>query len=219
MAMFEFINVKYKDVLDLPTLYIEKEKITTLVGASGSGKTTILRMLNKMISPTKGRIMFDGTDLRQINSVAHRRHVIMLSQSPAMFEGSIRDNLNAGLRFQERELPSDETLYQILEQVKLKKSLESSVNTLSGGEKQRLALGRVLLLNPEVYLLDEPSSALDDETEEIVIQMLTKHVRKEKKTIVMVTHSKAIAEKYSDTIIEIYEGRCLRRRCNNERNH
>lgn len=217
--MFEFINVKYKDVLDLPTLYIEKEKITTLVGASGSGKTTILRMLNKMISPTKGRIMFDGTDLRQINSVAHRRHVIMLSQSPAMFEGSIRDNLNAGLRFQERELPSDETLYQILEQVKLKKSLESSVNTLSGGEKQRLALGRVLLLNPEVYLLDEPSSALDDETEEIVIQMLTKHVRKEKKTIVMVTHSKAIAEKYSDTIIEIYEGRCLRRRCNNERNH
>lgn len=217
--MFEFIDVKYKDVLDLPTLYIEKEKITTLVGASGSGKTTILRMLNKMISPTKGRIMFDGTDLRQINSVAHRRHVIMLSQSPAMFEGSIRDNLNAGLRFQERELPSDETLYQILEQVKLKKSLESSVNTLSGGEKQRLALGRVLLLNPEVYLLDEPSSALDDETEEIVIQMLTKHVRKEKKTIVMVTHSKAIAEKYSDTIIEIYEGKCLKRRCNNERNH
>jgi putative ABC transport system ATP-binding protein len=219
MAMFEFIDVKYKDVLDLPTLYIEKEKITTLVGASGSGKTTILRMLNKMISPTKGRIMFDGTDLRQINSVAHRRRVIMLSQSPAMFEGSIRDNLNAGLRFQERELPGDETLYQILEQVKLKKSLESSVNTLSGGEKQRLALGRVLLLNPEVYLLDEPSSALDDETEEIVIQMLTKHVRKEKKTIVMVTHSKAIAEKYSDTIIEIYEGKCLKRRCNNERNH
>ncbi|MDK2984763.1 MAG: UDP-glucose/iron transport system ATP-binding protein [Clostridia bacterium] len=217
--MFEFIDVKYKDVLDLPTLYIEKEKITTLVGASGSGKTTILRMLNKMISPTKGRIMFDGTDLRQINSVAHRRRVIMLSQSPAMFEGSIRDNLNAGLRFQERELPGDETLYQILEQVKLKKSLESSVNTLSGGEKQRLALGRVLLLNPEVYLLDEPSSALDDETEEIVIQMLTKHVRKEKKTIVMVTHSKAIAEKYSDTIIEIYEGKCLKRRCNNERNH
>lgn len=217
--MFEFIDVKYKDVLDLPTLYIEKEKITTLVGASGSGKTTILRMLNKMISPTKGRIMFDGTDLRQINSVAHRRRVIMLSQSPAMFEGSIRDNLNAGLRFQERELPGDETLYQILEQVKLKKSLESSVNILSGGEKQRLALGRVLLLNPEVYLLDEPSSALDDETEEIVIQMLTKHVRKEKKTIVMVTHSKAIAEKYSDTIIEIYEGKCLKRRCNNERNH
>jgi len=217
--MFKFIDVKYKDVLDLPTLFIEKERITTLVGPSGSGKTTILKMLNKMISPTQGRILFNGMDLRQINSVAHRRHVTMLSQSPAMFEGSIRDNLNAGLRFQERELPSDEVLNRILELVKLKKPLDSSVNTLSGGEKQRLALGRVLLLNPEVYLLDEPSSALDDETEEIIIQMLTEHVRIEKKTIVMVTHSKAIAEKYSDTIIEILEGRCLSRRCNNEQNN
>lgn len=217
--MFEFIDVKYKDILNLPTLYIEKEKITTLVGASGSGKTTILRMLNKLISPSQGRILFNGVDLREINSVAHRRRVTMLSQSPAIFEGTIRDNLVAGLRFQQREIPSDEALYQVLEQIKLKKPLESSANTLSGGEKQRLALGRLLLLNPEVYLLDEPSSALDDEMEEIIIQMLAKHVKKEGKTIVMVTHSKAIAEKYSDTIIEISEGRCVSRRCNNERNH
>lgn len=217
--MFEFIGVRYKDVLDIPTLYIEKEKITTLVGASGSGKTTILKMLNKMISPTQGRILFNGMDLRQINSVAHRRRVTMLSQSPAMFEGTIRDNLNAGLRFQGRELPGDEVLNRVLERVKLKKPFDSPVNTLSGGEKQRLALGRVLLLNPEVYLLDEPSSALDDETAEIIIQMLIEHVKTEKKTIVMVTHSKTIAEKYSDTIIEISEGRCLSRRCNNEQNN
>lgn len=217
--MFEFIGVRYKHVLDIPTLYIEKEKITTLVGASGSGKTTILKMLNKMISPTQGRILFNGMDLRQINSVAHRRHVTMLSQSPAMFEGTIRDNLNAGLRFQGRELPGDEVLNRVLERVKLKKPFDSPVNTLSGGEKQRLALGRVLLLNPEVYLLDEPSSALDDETAEIIIQMLIEHVKTEKKTIVMVTHSKTIAEKYSDTIIEISEGRCLSRRCNNEQNN
>lgn len=217
--MFKFIDVRYKGILDLPTLYIEKGKITTLVGASGSGKTTILKMLNKMISPTQGRILFNGVDLKEINSVAHRRRVTMLSQSPAMFEGSIRDNLIAGLRFQQREIPSDEVLYQVLEQVKLKKSLESSANTLSGGEKQRLALGRVLILNPDVYLLDEPSSALDDETEEIIIHMVTEHVRRENKTLVMATHSKAIAEKYSDTIIEISEGRCSSRRCNNERNH
>ncbi|MGC7871953.1 ABC transporter ATP-binding protein [Desulfosporosinus sp. SYSU MS00001] len=216
MTMFEFYDVKYKEVLDLPKLEIEQEEITTLVGASGSGKTTILRMLNKLISPTQGRIIFNGTDLSQINSVAHRRTVSMLSQIPAIFEGSIRDNLNVGLRFQERELPSDKELNHILEQVKLSKSLESSAGTLSGGEKQRLALGRILLLNSKVYLLDEPSSALDDETEEMIIQMLTEHVKREKKTIVMVTHSKAIAEKYSDTIIEISKGRCLTRRCNDE---
>ncbi|KLU63632.1 sulfate/thiosulfate import ATP-binding protein CysA [Desulfosporosinus acididurans] len=217
--MFEFYDVKYKDVLDLPKLEIKQEEITTFIGASGSGKTTILRMLNKLISPTQGRIIFNGTDLRQINSVAHRRTVSMLSQSPAIFDGSIRDNLNVGLRFQERELARDKDLNHILEQVKLNKPLEASANTLSGGEKQRLALGRILLLNSKVYLLDEPSSALDDETEEMIIQMLTEHVKREKKTIVMVTHSKAIAEKYSDTIIEISKGRCLTWRCNDERNN
>ncbi|AFM40863.1 ATPase and permease component of ABC-type transporter involved in cytochrome bd biosynthesis [Desulfosporosinus acidiphilus SJ4] len=208
--MFEFLNVKYKDVLDLPTLNIGQEKITTFIGPSGSGKTTILKMLNKLISPTQGKIIFKETDLQQINSVAHRRQVSMLSQNPAIFAGSIRDNLNAGLKFQERELPSDGVLNHILEQVKLNKSLESAANTLSGGEKQRLALGRLLLLNSEVYLLDEPSSALDDETEEIIIQMLTDHIKREKKTIVMVTHSKAIAQKYSDIIIEISKGKMLK---------
>jgi len=217
--MFEFVDVRYKDVLEVPTLYIEKKKITTLVGPSGSGKTTILKLLNKMISPTQGRILFNGVDLKEINSVAHRRHVVMLSQSPAMFEGSIRDNLNAGLIFQERELPGDEVLRRILQQVKLNKPLDSLANTLSGGEKQRLALGRVLMLNPDVYLLDEPSSALDDETEEIIIHMVTEHVRTENKTLVMVTHSKSIAEKYSDAIIEICQGTCLSRRCKDDRNH
>lgn len=220
MKLFEFIDVKYQNILDLPRLYIEKEKVTTIVGASGSGKSTILRMLNKMLSPTQGRILFNNTDLSQINSVTHRRHVIMLSQNPAMFEGSIRDNLNVGLKFQEKSALSDDVLLGVLEKVKLKKELDSSANTLSGGEKQRLTLGRVLLLNAEVYLLDEPSSSLDDETEESIIQMVTEHVRKETKTLVMVTHSKAIAEKYSDVIIEISGGKCCSYRgCDRERNN
>jgi len=146
-------------------------------------------------------------DLRQINSVAHRRRVTMLSQNPAVFEGNIRDNLNVGLKFQDKDLASDDVLISILEQVKLSKPLDSSANILSGGEKQRLALARVLLLNSEVILLDEPSAALDDETEEIIIQMVAEHARIQKKTMVMVTHSKVMAKKYSDTIIEISYGR------------
>jgi len=220
MTLFEFIDVKYRNILDLPRLFIEKEKVITIVGASGSGKSTILRMLNKMLSPTQGRILFNKTDLSQINSVTHRRHVTMLSQNPAMFEGSIRDNLNVGLKFQDKSLLSDDVLLGILEKVKLKKELDSSINTLSGGEKQRLTLGRVLLLNSEVYLLDEPSSSLDDETEQSIIQMVTDHVRKETKTLVMVTHSKVIAEKYSDVIIEISSGKCSSNwGCNGERNN
>lgn len=212
--MFKFIDVKFKNIIYFPALEIEKGQITTIVGLSGSGKTTILKLLNKMISPTQGRILFQGTDLSQINSVSHRRKVSMLSQNPAVFEGNIRDNLNIGLKFQGRDIVGDKELADILQKVSLNKPVDNSADTLSGGEKQRLALGRVLLLDPEVYLLDEPSSALDDTTEEMIIQMITRHVREKEKTLVMVTHSRAVAENYSDTILELKNGQCSSSRRN-----
>jgi len=205
--MFEFKDVKFKNIIDVPKLQIEEKRITTLVGTSGSGKTTILKMLNKLISPTYGKILYKGKNLHNIDSVLHRREVLMLTQNPAIFDGSIRDNLNAGLIFQGKRLMNDGVLKETLDKVKLNKDLDIPANTLSGGEKQRLALARILILNPSVYLLDEPSSALDDETEDVLIQMLIQYARKDRKTIVMVTHSKAVANKYSDVIIEISEGK------------
>ena len=206
--MFEFIDVKFKEILDIPKLYITKDKITSLIGPSGSGKTTILKMLNKMLSPTEGQILFNEQSLDRIDSVNHRRHVTMLSQAPVMFDGDIKKNLIAGLKFHKREIPDDSVLTEILVKVKLNKELSSPAQTLSGGEKQRLALGRVLLLNSEVYLLDEPSSALDEKTAEAVIEMITEYAKSENKTLVMVTHSKAIAQRFSDEIIEVCNGQC-----------
>lgn len=206
--MFEFIGVRYKNIIEIPSLEIEKGKITTLAGESGGGKTTILKMLNKMISPTQGSILFEGRELGKIDSVAHRRQVTMLSQTPVMFGGSLRDNLVAGLRFQQREMPDDGVLLNILKQVSLDKELEEDSGKLSGGEKQRLALGRVLLLDSPIYLLDEPSSALDDHTEGLIIDMITGHVKETGKTLVMVTHSKMVAHKYSDAIVRVTGGKC-----------
>lgn len=209
--MFDLCDVKFKNIIDIRELQIKEEKITTLIGPSGSGKTTILKMLNKMISPTEGNVLYNGINLQNIDSVSHRREVTMLSQNPAIFEGSVRDNLNAGLIFQGKELQSDEILKHTLEQVKLDKDLDLSASNLSGGEKQRLALGRIMVLNPKVLLLDEPSSALDDTTEDALIQTIMEYVKNNKKTMVMVTHSKTVAQKYSDVIIEIAEGKNIRR--------
>ena len=206
--MFDFKDVKFKEIIDIPTLLIAKDRITSLIGPSGSGKTTILKMLNKMLSPTEGRILFNGQSLDQIDSVVHRRRVTMLSQAPAIFDGDIKDNLIAGLKFQKREIPGDDVLADMLMKVKLNKELSSPTQNLSGGERQRLALGRVLLLNSEVYLLDEPSSALDEVTAEVIIEMIAGYAKRENKTLVMVTHSKTIAQQYSDEIIEVSCGKC-----------
>lgn len=206
--MFEFKDVKFKEILDIPKLRIASGKITSLTGPSGSGKTTIMKMLNKMVSPTEGVIKLFGQSLEQIDSVLLRRRVTMLSQVPAMFEGDIKDNLIAGLKYQKRDIPQDNALKDMLDMVRLDKELSGAVNTLSGGERQRLALRRVLLLESEVYLLDEPSSALDETTAETVIEMIAEYTKREKKTLVMVTHSKAIAQRFSDEIIEVSFGKC-----------
>jgi len=205
-SMFELRNVKYKGIVDIPVLTIRAARVTTLMGPSGSGKTTILKLLNKLISPDEGCICYGGEDLSQIDSVAHRRRVTMLSQTPTIFEGTVKDNLAAGLRFQRRTIPGDETLADMLQKVKLEKALDSSAQTLSGGEKQRLVLARVLLLDAETYLLDEPSSALDEATAEAVIEMIVEFTCREKKTLVMVTHAKEIARRYSDDIVEVGAG-------------
>ncbi len=165
-----------------------------------------MRLLNKMSSPTHGTVYYHGIDLGTIDPVAHRRNVVMLSQSPVVFDGTIRENLLAGIRFQEKPIPSDELLRQSMEQVSLKKPLDNPAKTLSGGEKQRLSLARILLLDPPVFLLDEPSSALDDITGEMIIQMLIASVRDRKKTIILVTHSRKLAETYSDEVINISNG-------------
>jgi putative ABC transport system ATP-binding protein len=207
--MFELIDVKFKEILDIPSLFIPQNKITSLIGPSGSGKTTILKMLNKMLSPTEGHIRFNGQDLGQIDSVIHRRQVTMLSQTPVIFEGNIKVNLIAGLKFQKRDIPDDTVLMDMLMKVKLDKELNSPTVTLSGGEKQRLALGRVLILNSEVYLLDEPSSALDETTAKAVIEMIAEYAKSENKTLVMVTHSQEIARRFSDKIIEVSGGKAI----------
>jgi putative ABC transport system ATP-binding protein len=205
--MFHLEKIKFKNILDIEILDIPEQKVTSIVGESGSGKTTLLRLLNKLISSDSGKILYNNHDLDKINSIEIRRKVTMLSQTPTIFPGSIKENLLIGLKFSEKPLVSDEKLLQILETVHLNKALNEDAEKLSGGEKQRLAIGRVLLLEPEVFLLDEPSSALDDRTEQILIEGLVNYVKTNNKTLIMVTHSKKVAETFSDNIVYMSNGK------------
>ena len=204
--MFELKEVKYKHILNIKHLHIPNHKVTCIVGQSGSGKTTLLKLLNKLISYDSGQIFYDNQLLDDINAITLRRNVVMLPQSPAIFSGSIKDNLLIGLKFSEKPLVSDNELHEILKLVKLNKRLEEDAEKLSGGEKQRVALGRVLLLQPEVLLLDEPSSALDEDTEHIIIEALVRYTKEDHKTLIMVTHAKKVATHFSDEMIVIENG-------------
>lgn len=207
--MFTLKDVTYRDIVDIPHLDIPSGKITCIVGRSGSGKTTTLRMLNRMISPDTGTIIYKGTPISEIDPVRLRRQVVMLPQTPVMFDGTIRDNLLIGLEFSEREPVPDDALRRVLEIMDLRKELEDDAATLSGGEKQRVALGRILVMRPDAALLDEPSSALDEGTERAVIGRLADAARERGVTVVMVTHSRPLAEAVADHLVEIEAGRVV----------
>lgn len=206
--MFELNNVEYKDILKIDNLEINEGEITCVVGRSGGGKSTFLKLLNNMVSSKKGTIKFKDKEISNYNPIKLRREVLMLPQDPVIFSGTIRDNFTITLQYNDEYEMSDEKYKKLLNKVGLSGlSLDDEAAKLSGGEKQRLALARILLLDPDVLLLDEPSSALDEETERIIIEMVVDCINQKNGTLVMVTHSKEIAEKYGDRIITINEGK------------
>ncbi|MCD1163249.1 ATP-binding cassette domain-containing protein [Peribacillus sp. N3] len=192
--IFRLENIKYKGILNIDDLQIPAYMVTCLTGESGAGKTSLLRLLNRMDDPDSGSIYYQDQLLGEFNPIELRRKVTMLSQAPFTLPGTIEENLQIGLELTEREKKDKEELVKALETVQLQKSLDESAENLSGGEKQRLALARLLLLNPEVYLLDEPTSALDEEAELTVMGRFLEKVKREKGTVIMITHSKQLAD-------------------------
>lgn len=125
----------------------------------------------------------------------------MLGQDVIRFDGTVRDNLEAARNFQNLENLSDERLKDALRKVNLNIKLDQDIRSLSGGEMQRVAIARIALLEKDVYLMDEPSSALDKKTEDFVIKTFIESLKG--KTLIYVTHSKGLSEKYADDIIEL----------------
>lgn len=204
--MFEVSNLKFKNILDIPFLCINKP-ITCIVGSSGSGKTTLLRMLNNLNAPDKGTIIYNGNDISKMDILNLRRQVVMLGQTSVIYSGSVEDNLQIGLYFSKKLPASISAMKESLARVELNKCLSDGCGNLSGGEKQRLCLARVMLMGAETYLLDEPSAALDKETEQFIIGNLSRFVLENNKQLIMVTHSEQIAGKFSDSMIRIENGK------------
>ncbi|MBM7603085.1 putative ABC transport system ATP-binding protein [Metabacillus crassostreae] len=203
--MFTIKNLQFKDILDIETMDIPENRITCIVGESGAGKSTLLKMLNIMLSPDQGEIYYKGKNLLKEDPIKHRRLVVMLPQQPTIFDGTIRENINIGLKFAGNDVQDDSKLLNALKLVHLAKSLDEDAETLSGGEKQRLALARAYIMNPEVFLLDEPTAALDDDTEDKVMESFINKIKENNQTAVLITHSQKLAAKYGENKITLYK--------------
>lgn len=201
--MFQLKNVKVDGILHIDELSIPANQITCIVGPSGSGKSTLLRLLNSLSSPDHGEILFKNKSISSMDPLQLRRSVVMVSQAPVIFDGTIEDNLQIGRTFSEKEPASEEDMNYLLELFSLGKLLDEEAEHLSGGEKQRLSWARAMLLDPEVFLLDEPTSALDEETARTVLLRFRDHVKEKSKTVIMITHSQELAELVAENTIDV----------------
>jgi putative ABC transport system ATP-binding protein len=199
-------EVKGVHIVDDVTVQISRGEMLVIVGASGAGKSSFLRLLNRLDEPTAGTVRLEGVDYRRIPPQGLRRRVGMVTQTAYLFPGTIADNLRFGPLQQGFELPED-MMTTLLTQVGLPGRAGEDVTHLSNGEAQRVSLARALATSPEVLLLDEPTSALDAQAKGGVEKLIRNVVRQNGLTGVMVSHDLLQAARLGDRVMVMSKGK------------
>jgi len=200
---------RYGDIvaLDHVTFEVADEEIMVILGPSGSGKSTLLRLIAGLEPPDAGRILLDGQDLAGVPP--HRRRIGLMFQEFALFPHlNVSENIAFGLRMQRRPEPEIRArVGALLRQVGLIGYERRPIHTLSGGEKQRVALARSLAPRPAVLLLDEPLGSLDRALREQLMREIRELLKTERMTALYVTHDQGEAMAVADRVLILHQGR------------
>jgi putative ABC transport system ATP-binding protein len=200
------------DILDNVSFSAPGGQITAIVGPSGGGKSSLIRLLNRLSDPARGRIYLGNEDITSLDPLLVRRRVAMVLQKPFMFEGTVLENLQRPFIYRQESLPGADSvgLGQVLALARLTPDLLGrDSRSLSLGQQQRVSLARALLTNPQVLLLDEPTSALDRPTADHLAATFHEICQLQRLTILMVTHDLRLAGKIADHLIYLEAGHVL----------
>jgi putative ABC transport system ATP-binding protein len=197
------------EILRGVTLTARCGELTVIIGPSGGGKSTLVRLINRLEDCDGGRILLDGTDILETDPLLLRRQVALVSQKPFMFNGTVLENLQSPFDYRGEDPPEGGSaeITRVLDLCRLEADILSrDARTLSLGQQQRVSLARALVTGPQVLLLDEPTSALDRPTGDRLGDTLREIARKEGMTVLMVTHDLRLAELIADRLAYLEGG-------------
>jgi tungstate transport system ATP-binding protein len=216
MAVIETIGIsqKYdgKDVLKNINLKIEKAEVFTLIGPTGSGKTTLIRIIDMLEPPSSGKLLFNGVDITtsKAKQLEARRRMSYVQQKPLVFTMNVYDNVACGLRW--RHLKANvikQKTEEALELVGMTEFRHRNAKTLSGGETQRVAIARALVTEPEILSLDEPTANMDPVSTAKVEEVLAHIINQRKITIIMTTHNMSQGQRLATRLGVLINGELL----------
>jgi putative ABC transport system ATP-binding protein len=187
-------------------------EITAVIGPSGGGKSTLIRLINRLTEPSSGTVFLEEREIAGLDPLQLRRTVALVPQKPFMFEGSVLENLQRPFVYRQEPSPAidSEEVRRALALSRLDRDMaQRDARSLSVGEQQRVSLARALITRPRVLLLDEPTSALDRRTADSLAATLQEICRSQKLTVIMVTHDLRLAGRVADYCLYLEGGRIL----------
>lgn len=218
MAILETKNVTYyyqdgdsrRYILEDTSVEFEKGIFYSILGQSGSGKTTFLSLISALDSPAEGEILYEGRNIKDIGYENFRRNkvgIIFQSYNLIPYLTAL-ENVLVAMSVTENELPEnkEEVAYNLLDYIGLAKTkADRPVTKLSGGEQQRVAIARALATNVDIILADEPTGNVDEAMEQEIINIFKKLAHEHDKCVIVVTHSKEVSDQ-SDETLYLYKG-------------
>ena len=209
------LNFSYRErpVLQEINLNIKKGEMLGILGPNGCGKTTLLKLLNRNLHPDSGNVLMNDTDLEKVSKREIARHIAVVPQSNEIrFAFSVRDIVMMGRmpfmgQFQGESTEDMRIVEESMKKTSITEFADRFINTMSGGERQRVIIARALAQKPEIILLDEPNLHLDISYQFEVLDLMKKLSEEEDLTVVIVSHDLPMVVKYCDRIVLIHDHR------------
>lgn len=206
-----YFSIKNQSILDIPDFNIKKGERVCILGENGAGKTSLILAISNLLKFNKGDIYFYGKKTgRDISKSEFLKKIAIVFQDPLLINDSVFNNIAMVLKF--RKVPKDEIekkINNVLSMLNLEHLKEKNVNSLSGGEAQRVNIARAIVFEPEILFLDEPFSALDSAYKDSLISDLSKIIEKKKITLIMTTHNRYEAFRLCERFVVLEKGKII----------